>query len=886
MRSRLGESVDPIYPRFAAADPLFYDLPDRSRALPPSHDEPFDVGDAKRWTGWRSHTDGPWSVWLHPDRELPDQGWKIHLSATRDSAARTLATASGYCLDRRVSFKFLRTAQALDDALSKDADRGSAGKFMTIYPTSDAELLHCLTALDSALSGADGPYILSDLRWREGPLYVRYGAFRAEFTTLDGITVPAVRNLETRQLVPDPREASFHVPDWVVTPAFLREQLDALDTTPPPDFPQVTHAIQHSNAGGIYYAERPGASVVLKEARPHAGFTPDGRDAKARLRHEEMVLISLEDRVRVPRVLGAFEAHDHRFLELERLAGTSLAKLVASTSPLTSASSERTDYRAYRNWALHVIRGLRAEITNLHAAGRAHGDLHPANVLVNDADEVSLIDFEMALPTTSEDGAVLGAPGFVGAGLPDAARRDLFTLACIELHVFLPLTPLLTLDPRKAYDLPATAATLFDLPRTWAARLSAELLQGCRPVDSIPGPPPHVRVEVLADRLLADATPERTDRLWPGDPKQFTDPPYALAHGALGVAVALQLAGSDLAPTTMAWIHGQLMESELQGAPLGLMNGLAGAHWACSKLGLSDAAERVMLMLRKGDLRQLGSGLHSGLPGVALAFLTGHNADGTDTERAVDALQELRERWAGREAPKRVTLGAGGLMGGATGTALLAVRLYERLGDLQHLEVAREALMFDLASLLPGEDGSLQVNEGWRTMPYLGTGSAGIGCVLAQYLAHAGPDPVLSPALEGLINAACVPFSSQAGLLNGRAGLMYFLALLERTGHATARTHAALQRHLRNLPVHILESGRVTGDGMLRASCDLTTGAAGVITALLGARNPMSDWCAVPHLMSPHPAMPVWGRHLSMQGDDTDGLHPVAADGREGRIVR
>ena len=39
---------------------------------------------------------------------------------------------------------------------------------------------------------AAGPYILTDLRWNDGPLYVRYGAFARSFVVAGGTLVPAV----------------------------------------------------------------------------------------------------------------------------------------------------------------------------------------------------------------------------------------------------------------------------------------------------------------------------------------------------------------------------------------------------------------------------------------------------------------------------------------------------------------------------------------------------------------------------------------------------------------------------------------------------------------------------------------------------------------------
>ena len=44
-------------------------------------------------------------------------------------------------------------------------------------PSSDEEFAFALDELNGLLAGGEGPYILSDKRWRSGPVYFRYGAF-------------------------------------------------------------------------------------------------------------------------------------------------------------------------------------------------------------------------------------------------------------------------------------------------------------------------------------------------------------------------------------------------------------------------------------------------------------------------------------------------------------------------------------------------------------------------------------------------------------------------------------------------------------------------------------------------------------------------------------
>jgi hypothetical protein len=55
----------------------------------------------------------------------------------------------------------------------KYAPRGSSGKIVTIYPADEVACERILADLGQLLDGEPGPYILGDLRYGAGPLYVR-----------------------------------------------------------------------------------------------------------------------------------------------------------------------------------------------------------------------------------------------------------------------------------------------------------------------------------------------------------------------------------------------------------------------------------------------------------------------------------------------------------------------------------------------------------------------------------------------------------------------------------------------------------------------------------------------------------------------------------------
>jgi hypothetical protein len=173
-----------------------------------------------------------------------------------------------------------------------------------------------------------------------------------------------------------------------------------------------------------------------------------------------------------------------------------------------------------------------------------------------------------------------------------------------------------------------------------------------------------------------------------------------------------------------------------------------------------------------------------------------------------------------------------GLLRGSSGPALLFIRLHEQTGDTELLDVAAKALRHDLRRCILLDNATLEVNEGWRSLPYLGHGSVGIGMVLDAYLTHR-PDEGFVTAAASILRAATTPFFVQSGLFNGRAGIILYLS---RTRvFSAAESDAAVAAQVRRLAWHALSyQGNLAfpGDQLLRLSMDLATGGAGVSLAL------------------------------------------------------
>ncbi|MFD3875290.1 class III lanthionine synthetase LanKC [Streptomyces sp. NPDC058623] len=869
------------YAAFCDADRWFYDAPYR-RA-----EENYPAALAPVPAGWQTHRSGDWLALRPLDAQLPSQGWKIHVSTCLDNAESVLERVHRYCVERRIAFKFVPSRYLLHLRNAKYADRAASGKFLTVYPADEEQCGRVAADLDALLTGEPGPYILSDLRWNDGPVHLRYGSFTLRHCYDDrGELVPAIEAPDGR-LVPDPRGPVFQPPEWVEPPAFLAPHLAKRASVTLADLPYaVERALHFSNGGGVYAGRdvRSGERVVLKEGRPFAGLAADGADAVTRLHRERRALEQLAGLDCVPSVHGTFTVGDHHFLVMQHLEGKPLNTYFARRHPLIEADPDPAELAEYTRWALEVHRLVTEAVEAVHARGIVFNDLHLFNVMVAEdpttgAPSVSLLDFEAAAHVDEGLRQTVANPAFVAPADRRGFAVDRYALACLRLALFLPLTSLLVMDRTKAAHLADIAAEQFPVPREFLDEAVREILAGPDggPAAGPEDPPgsggrttsvrrPYLPVEPgdweaarasMTAALRASATFDRDDRLFPGDTAQFATAGggTGFGYGAAGVLYALAETGAEPWPEAEEWLLARTKEPA-SGMPLGFYDGLAGLAWTLERLGHRERALVLAEQLLAQSWQSAGPDLHGGLAGIGLALdslgsATGEGELHTAALRCAELLREPAAR------PNRA-----GLLHGHSGPALLLLRLHERTGEPELLVRAGEALHRDLDRCVTSAFGTLQVDEGWRTMPYLGGGSVGIGMVLDDWSRHAR-DERFERARPEIVRAAQATFYAQPSLFRGAAGMILHLARTTTPGPGSAP--ADIARQVEALARHAVPyQGFLAfpGEQMMRLSMDLSTGTAGALLAL-GSAAPggraQLPFLPPPRSAAAHEPVPVLG---------------------------
>ncbi|MGH2409905.1 MAG: protein kinase domain-containing protein, partial [Chloroflexota bacterium] len=351
------------------------------------------------WNAPEIDPTGRWLRMVHAGARSPEQGWKLHVSASEASAMAVLSRAAPVLLAHGANFKVAGSPRALHSLNTGEAGMSQIGKFITVYPADDAQAVRLASALQEATQGLSGPPIPSDRPLAPGCLvHYRYGGFGGRYMqTSLGEIVPALLGVDGT-LVPDRRLASYQCPHGIEDP-FLAAGVSTPTPIPSRMIAEryLTVAMLHRSPRGTVHLALDldhGRRCVLKRAYPAAALGQNGRDARARLRHEASVLGCLPAGIG-PAVYDLIEDGEDLLLSMEDIGGVTLeAHLSARLMQGILPSGEEI---------VRLGRLLTAALGAVHAAGFVYRDLKSPNVIVPGDGNPRLIDFELAYHSASEE---------------------------------------------------------------------------------------------------------------------------------------------------------------------------------------------------------------------------------------------------------------------------------------------------------------------------------------------------------------------------------------------------------------------------------------------------------------------------------------------------
>jgi tetratricopeptide (TPR) repeat protein len=190
------------------------------------------------------------------------------------------------------------------------------------------------------------------------------------------------------------------------------------------------HIVTQLGAGGagqVYQAwdRTLNIPVALKVLR--SGETGASPESDRKLKQELLVARSITHK-NVVRIHDIGQANGISYITMPYIKGADLASLLKKTGPLPIARALRL--------ARQIVAGLGAA----HEAGIVHRDLKPGNILIDETDQATIVDFGIAynVETTSTmtgEGAIKGTVAYMAPeqalGLPVDARTDLYSFGLV-----------------------------------------------------------------------------------------------------------------------------------------------------------------------------------------------------------------------------------------------------------------------------------------------------------------------------------------------------------------------------------------------------------------------------------------------------------------------
>ncbi|MDQ2638226.1 MAG: protein kinase [Actinomycetota bacterium] len=690
----------------------------------------------------------------------PDQGWKLHISATPVSAVEVLDRALDVLVASGTRFKVVSSLNLLAAMNSGAFGATQIGKFITVYPTADADAVQLAVALDRATHGRAGPRVPSDRPLRQGSLvHYRYGSFRLRPESITAEHADGGYDLldPDGRLMEDVRLTFYRPPpDGIIDPF----ETAGVRITPPPrsrllhDRYLVVDAMGQSARGGVFRAVdvgvRPARLCLVKEYWHDVGLDAYGRDARDWAVNEQHILTRLTGDPALPCWFDSFEQDGDSYLVIEYVEGTSLDRVIAERDPIRN--------RLELSDVIAVGLATADALAHLHEKDIIFRDFKPANVIQTPEGGYRLIDFGIAYECrrTNSPPLSIGSPPFYP---PEQYRMqtpaptdDVFAWGAV-LHYL--AAGEVSIESMSAQDdflepfrrkpvrqlnasLPAAVAEVIDRAVAWTP---AERYQSMRAAHAaLARAAPQGAVDVTIERAISTAAP----------------PPPPPMSSATALALACDV-GDALCRNAVEESGGLCWErrferSERTERGPDLYGGAAGVGLFLAELGSATGDERYLSAAR-GAARWLSGpvwgrgrsqhGFHNGEAGIAYFLL--RLADLLEQPGYVDAAVMRLRRLRGATCPTV------DLMYGSAGTMLGSLACHAVTGEAEFLRDARTIGDHLLTTALPlnGADGCcwevLSAFPGGPVAPYLGLlhGSAGIGLALAQLADRTGDERYL-----------------------------------------------------------------------------------------------------------------------------------------------
>lgn len=397
-----------------------------------------------------------WIIASYQKTILPEQGWKLHVSAGLCSAEEVLCRVMPVLRAEHVCFKVAVTLKKLRSLNHGFVGASQVGKFITVYCLDEQQAVRLGLALDEVTRGLRGPAVSSDHSLHADSLVsYRYGSYSSKLMYTAAGKVVLALTTPSGELIPDSRHYNNGTFDWVQDPFIAagvsKQPVKSKNTLIGKRYLPLFTLYNSARGGTLLGVDILGGySCVLKFAWQNAYLAMDGKDARDTLRYEAAMLERLAGDPAFPALFDLLEQDATLYMVMEEVQGETLGKcaercFAQGDLPVSNVIS----------WG----RTLAGILANIHARGLVYHDLKPTNVMVSSERQLRLIDFELMV----EQGikhmkSDIGTRGFMSpqhqAGEAASTADDIYSLGALLYYLVTRANPSLAPDPTNLLQRP------------------------------------------------------------------------------------------------------------------------------------------------------------------------------------------------------------------------------------------------------------------------------------------------------------------------------------------------------------------------------------------------------------------------------------------------
>ena len=811
---------------------------------------------SERWSFLSGDIASPWRFFGSKPNNLPQCGWKIHLSAIPTQAEDVLSAAIPILIDSGVYFKVAADPSAYFKKLLKTASVDEFGKLLTAYPVTLEKFDTVVSELYRALEGFRAPEILSDAQIENSPVHFRYGSFllMKKWCEEKQRWLEALESSSGELYWPS-RSGCLEIPRWAPRSEFINAVLARRDRNAFRVPFEVDQVLGYSSRGLSMKARYQGREVFVKEVRKLSGFTDWSSDGVSSLKHESKVLEELQGVNGIPNKVELINSEASSYLITDYFNGKSLRAYVTETCPLALGTEEGV--RSYVFWAKSCMEKARAVLTRAHGNGWCHGDISPDNILVSPDGEVMIVDWEAAAP------AGTGVPKYWTPGFSMADPRmrcsdqkkgfcleenDFYGLGKIALSLFYPSASQVDFSLGER-------GVILDQIQDFYGKTIREWLE-----DFIEFPVPRYAFGPVNELDLASGIVESWDRYEGHLQVSETVPVGAdsLGEGTIFSPEGLR----DLLYVQLQHQYEDyrlkselLRKTQIDSDPYG-RNAVNVSELRMALSPSHDSINEYAKNLEREYRSKPDNGFTLERMIRDLVILSRVKGSGSLFQSATNSLLEelglnVSELLLSSFEDGR-TEASGGLLSGWSGAAMALLQWWESEKSSRaesFLDLAETMCAEDLLNCKKSKNGSLMVDDGDRLLPYLAEGSAGVLWALTE-LAKKRRMVATNEQLSGLIEACSSKYFATAGLFYGRAGCYWSLKRANQVfgsqvgGQLLRNQEILLKKQCMEMDGAVY----CLGDRNERFTLDFAFGTAGVLHALTKETCQPGDWIPFPEL--------------------------------------